>query len=76
MEQKVAKLPILAWPDFNMVFQVEDDGSGSAIVVAQSQEGKAISFYSEKMNYVKRKNSVYDQEFYAIIQALKKWNII
>ena len=73
LKQKVAKLPILTLLDFNKVFQVECDASGSVIGALLSQEGKLVSFFSEKLNDSKRKYSMYDQEFYAIVQALNKW---
>ena len=38
-----------------------------------SQEGRLVAFFSEKLNDAKRKYSVCDQEFYAIVQASKKW---
>ena len=60
-------------PDFNKVFQVECDASGSTIGFVLSQEGKPITFFSDNLNDDKRKYSMYDQEFYAIVQALKKW---
>ena len=73
LKQKVAELLVLALPDFNKVFWVECDASGSAVGVVFSQEGKPISFFSEKLNDAKRNYYVYDQELYAIVQALKKW---
>ena len=73
LKQKVFELPILALPNFNKVFQVECDVSGNAIGAVSCQEGKIVAFFSEKLNVAKRKYSMYDQEFHAIVQALKNW---
>jgi hypothetical protein len=73
LKKKVIEKLVLALLDFNKVFQVDCDASGCAIGAVLSQEGKPISYFSEKLNDAKRKYSVYDQEFYAIVQALKKW---
>ena len=67
LKQQAAKLPILVLPNFNKVFQVECDASGSAIGAVLSQEGKLVAFLSERLNDAKRKYSMYDQEFYAIV---------
>ena len=47
--------------------------NGSSIGAVLSQEGKPIAYFNEKLNDAKKKYYVYDQEFYAIVQALKKW---
>ena len=48
------------------------DARGSAIGAILSQEGNPIAYFSEKLNDAK-KYSIYDQDFYAIVHALKKW---
>ena len=67
LKQKVVELLVLALPNFNKVFQVEYDASGNTIGVVLSQEGKPISFFSEKLIDARRKYFVYDQEFYVIV---------
>jgi hypothetical protein len=73
LKRKITKQPILVLPDFQKKFQVKCDASGFAIGVVLSKEDRPIAYFSEKLNKAKVKYSTYDKEFYAIIQALKKW---
>ena len=73
LKQNIIEQPILALLDFNKVFQVDCYASGIAIGAILSQEGRPIAYFSQKLNDTKRKDSIYDQEFYTIVQALNKW---
>ena len=55
LKQKVVELLVLALPNFNKIFKVECNTSGSAIGVVLSQEGKPIPIFHQKLNYAKRK---------------------
>ena len=72
MKQKIVELHILALFDFNKVFQVECDATGSAIGAMLSQEGKPIALFSEMLNDVKRKYFVYDQDFYSYCSSIEE----
>ena len=57
------------------MFQVDCDASGTMIGAILSQEGIYVAYLSEKLNDAKKLciYYVYDQEFYVIVQGLKKW---
>ena len=65
--------PALHLPDFDKLFDVATDASGSGIGAVLSQELHPISFFSEKLSEPKTRYSNYDRELYAVIQALKFW---
>jgi hypothetical protein len=73
LKEKIIEQPILVLPYFKKNFQVKCDASGVAIGAVLSQDDKHVAYFSEKLNDAKKKYSTYDKEFYAIIQALKKW---
>lgn len=59
LKKKVAEQPILAFPTFNKIFTIECDASNLTTGAIISQEGRAIEFFSEKLNEAKRKYSSY-----------------
>jgi hypothetical protein len=73
LKRKITEQPILVLPDFQKTLQVRCDASGYAVGGVLSQEDRPVAYYSEKLDDAKLKYSTYDKEFYAIIQALKKW---
>ena len=76
LKKKVNEKPVLVLPDFNKPFQVRCDASGRVIGTVLSQDDRPISYFSENLNDAKQNISSYDQEFYAIVQALKNGGII
>eukprot|EP00253_Pinus_taeda_P016851 PITA_16851 len=73
LKKKITERPVLRLPDFNKLFQVRCDASGTAIGAVLSQEDRPVAYFSEKLNESRQKYSTYDKEFYAIVQALKHW---
>jgi hypothetical protein len=73
LKTNIMEQPILVLPDFKKTFQVKCDASGFSIGAVLIQDDRPIKYFSEKLNEAKVKYSTYDKEFYAVIQALKKW---
>ena len=59
LKEKVIEQPILALPDFNKVFQVDCNASGTVIRLVSSQEGRLVAYFTKKLNDAKRKYSIY-----------------
>ena len=60
----------MLWEDVKVECNTSDVGVGRVL----TQEGRLISFFSEKLYDLKRHYSTYDVEFYAIIQSLEHWS--
>jgi hypothetical protein len=64
---------VLALPDFNKPFILEDDASDKCIGDVLMHEGRPLSFLSRTLGPKVAGLSTYDKESLALIEALKKW---
>eukprot|EP00253_Pinus_taeda_P002689 PITA_02689 len=64
---------IINWPSPKNLFEVRCDASGTTNGVVLRQEDRPVAFFSEKLNESRQKYSLYDKEFYTVVQALRHW---
>ncbi|KAJ9537912.1 hypothetical protein OSB04_030645 [Centaurea solstitialis] len=72
LKTAVTTLPVLALPDFAVVFDVTTDASNTCVGAVLSQHDKPIAFFSKKMWSKMWALSAYIRELYAITEAIKK----
>jgi hypothetical protein len=68
---KFTHAPLLQLPDFGKTFELECDASGIRIGGVLLQEGKPITYFSEKLSGPSLNYSTYDKELYALVCVLE-----
>ena len=76
LKSKLICTPILVLPNFDKTFKIECDASGVGIGAFLMQEGKSITYFSEKLSGAVHNYPTYNKEMYALIRALEMWQYI
>ena len=69
----IAKDVVLAYPDFNKVFEIYTDASSKQLGAVITQDNRPIAFFGWKLSDTQRKYSVTKIELLAIVETLKEF---
>jgi len=68
----IAKETLLAYPDFNKLFQIHADASQCRLGAVVSQEGKPIAFHGRKLNPAQTRCTATERELVSTVETLKE----
>ncbi len=69
----IAKDVVLAYPDFNKVFEIYTDASSKQLGAVITQDNRLITFFSRKLSDTQHKYSITKIELLAIVETLKEF---
>ena len=69
----IAKDVVLAYPDYDKVFEVYTDACTTQLGSVITQSNRPLAFFSRKLSEAQRKYSVTEKELLAIVETLKEF---
>ncbi len=76
MKRVISRETLLAYPNFNEVFEIHTDTSLYQLGACISQKGKPIAFYSRKLNPAQTRYATIERELLSIVEVLKEFRNI
>ncbi len=69
----IAKVTVLAYPDFLKPFKINTDASSTQLGAVITQDHRPIAFFSRKLSKTQQKYSITEIELLAIVETLKEF---
>jgi hypothetical protein len=73
MKRLMAWETILAYPDFDQLFEIHTDASAFQLGACISQNGKPIAFYSRKFTPTQMRYTTTERELLSIVETFKEF---
>ena len=73
MKKIMARETILAYPNFELPFEIHTAASAYQLGACISQKGKPIAFYSRKLTPAQTRYTITERELLSIVETLKEF---